>query len=646
MRNIFASALLAAAVNGAAFAQQAADTVRVDPIVVTATRVPIALSKVTASVSVIDGKALRAAGVRTVEEALRSISGATVVQSGSYGATTALFLRGGESDYVQVLVDGMQINSPGEQYNWSNLGIENVERIEVVRGPASVLYGSDAVAGVIQIITRRGVGKTHGNAALLVGRGEKVGAQASGSFDNGSFQAEIVSGRSNAGYSLGVSHFATEGAYAFNNQHRNSALTGHASAAMAGLDLGGTIRYSRGRFHYPTDGSGTLSDRNQYSEANSFALGVDASKHLGDRLQAKLSLSHNQNDDLINDKADDAADTIGFFRFTSDQRYKRSDADFRLDYRYAGTSTLTLGAAIESQSSRASSTSSFGDAPETTDKRGNRAAYAQWLGDFSRLTVQLGARAEDNDEFGSFATYRGGVSARVSPILRVRASAGTAFKEPRFFEQFASGFVRGNPDLEPETSRSVEAGVVGTRGGVTVMASYFAQKFRNLIQYIGAPARPTDPNYMNVAAAKASGFEMEGSGVAGPASVSIGYTFLDTRVTNDGDGADPSFAAGEQLIRRPRHSGSVRLSSTIERTTLALTTNYVGERDDLDFATFPAARVRLPAYVRVDLAAQQRITSTASASLKIENATGRAYEEVYKYPARRLVVYVGAQLTF
>src|SRR5207245_1876960 len=150
-------------------AQEPRDTVILTPVVVTATRIPTPADAVTAAVTVISGAELRAQGIRTVLDALRDVPAAAVVQTGSFGGVTSLFLRGGQSKYVKVLVDGVPVNDPGGAFDFAHLTTDNVERIEVLRGPASVLYGSDAVTGVVQIFTRRGVGRR--SEERRVGRG-------------------------------------------------------------------------------------------------------------------------------------------------------------------------------------------------------------------------------------------------------------------------------------------------------------------------------------------------------------------------------------------------------------------------------------------------------------------------------------------
>ena len=629
-----------------AMAQQPTDTVEIDPLVVTATRVARPISRVTSAVTVIDGAELRRQGIRNVAEALRAVSGAAVVQTGSYGANTSLFLRGGESDYVQVLIDGVQVNSPGEQFNFSTLAIEDIERIEVVKGPASVLYGSDAVTGVVQLFTKQRSGRPQGEVRIAGGRGSKIGAQADGGFNNGYVSGEVEGGSRNARYSVGASHFATQGAYAFNNEHRNTSVTARGSAsAGARTDVSGLVRYTASRSHIPTDGSGNLSDRNQFQDLNALAIGLGVQQRLSRNLTAQLDVQHNANDATSDDQADDPADTLGFYRFHSDDRFSRQTVDLHLSYSLGAHSLFTLGGEVEHQSNRTASSSPFGDSPEATEKRDNKAMYAQWLADWSRLSLQLGARGEDNEKFGNFGTYRGGLAFRVTPVLRLRASAGTAFKEPRFFEQFAQGFVVGNPDLEPEQSRSIEGGADLTVGRATVTASYFDQTFEDLIQYIGLPATPTDPNYVNVAGARASGLELGATLSLGRIHLNGNYTLLDTEVTDEGDGEDPSFAEGEELLRRPRHSGSLTVTTFFTRANLGATAHYVGERVDLDFSEFPAGRVTLPAHTRIDIHGEYRLTNGVAGTLKVENLLDEEYEEVLGFPSPQRVVYIGARLS-
>src|SRR3954468_8361062 len=150
----------------------ASDTAHIAPIVVTATRAPLPQGNLPVAVTVLRGDDLRLRGITTVGDALTDVASAYVAQSGSPGATTSLFLRGGESKYVKVLIDGVPVNDPGGAYDFNALTADNGDRIEVVRGPASVVYGADAVTGVVNVITRRGaVAGNHTDVDVAVGTG-------------------------------------------------------------------------------------------------------------------------------------------------------------------------------------------------------------------------------------------------------------------------------------------------------------------------------------------------------------------------------------------------------------------------------------------------------------------------------------------
>ena len=158
------------ALPSALFAQQSADSVTLlDSVVVTATRLSTSRRSVPATVSVLNGERLRAQGIRTVSDALRMVPGLNVVETGSFGGITSVFVRGGESDYMKVLIDGVPVNAPGGTFDFTNLTLDNVERVEVVRGGASVLYGSDATTGVIQIFTKIGNGPPRWNVGVRGG---------------------------------------------------------------------------------------------------------------------------------------------------------------------------------------------------------------------------------------------------------------------------------------------------------------------------------------------------------------------------------------------------------------------------------------------------------------------------------------------
>src|SRR5881394_29367 len=179
---------------------QAADTAKLGTVVVSASKVPRPASTLSQAVTVLSGDDLRARGVTRVSDALREVPGATLVQSGSYGALTSLFLRGGESRYTKVLIDGVAVNAPGGFFDFSHLTTDNIDRIEIVRGPASVLYGADAATGIVQIFTRSGADQSRTSVGV---RG--------GTYHSVDFDGEVLGGGQVGNFSLAAAHHATDG---------------------------------------------------------------------------------------------------------------------------------------------------------------------------------------------------------------------------------------------------------------------------------------------------------------------------------------------------------------------------------------------------------------------------------------------------
>jgi vitamin B12 transporter len=666
IRSVLAACAFALVCGTSAFAQEPPDTFPLSEIVVTATRLPAPRAAVPAAVTVLHGDELRASGVRFVADALRTVPGAAVARGGSFGALTSLFLRGGESDYVQILIDGVQVNEPGGAFDFGQLTTDHIDRIEVVRGPVGVLYGSDAVTGVVQIFTRRGSGTPRVVASMTGGGAEKVGPEASGRFTTTAWDAALTGGGARGDYSFGASGFNTQGAYAYNNSYQNRTVSGRVRLAPASrTDAALTARYTDGEFHFPTNGAGALVDRNQFSTSRSLALGLDAGHAFSDQLETRVLLTMYDFDRLTDDRPDGLADTLGTFESRNDGTTRRYAADLRGNFRF-GQTILTVGGEAEAQSGKTqfSSLGQFGPFESATDDdRSNLAGYAQLVvaPHSSLLTVTAGGRVEDNQQFGSFATYRVGANYRMGSGTLFRASAGTAFKEPTFFENYAEGFVRGNPDLEPERSRSWEIGVeqVLWRGQVTVGATWFDQRFRNLIQFTSAPPAPEAPNYFNIGVAAARGVEFSGN-VAMPSGLRMAgsYAYVRTKVVDEGYGTDRLFSEGRRLVRRPEHTASVSASHTLgHRVRLGVATMWVGDRDDLDFSIpgeFSGVRVVLPAYFTTDISSEYAlhqgsgVVSELTFTAIVRNALNERYAEVMNFPAPRRTLMLGmrAGLTF
>jgi len=642
-------AVFAGAVN--AGAQGVRDSVRLDPVVVTATRTPTPQRAVPAAVTVLDGRDLERRGIRTVSDALRDVSGLGVVQGGAYGGVTSLFVRGGESDYVKVLIDGVPVNDPGGSIDLADLTTDNIERLEIVRGPTSVLYGSDAVSGVVQIFTRRGAGATRGDLAL---RG--------GSYTSVDALGGVTGGTDAVAYSASASRSRTDGIYELNSAYSNTVWSGMLSATPdARTEAKLVVRYGASDYHFPTNSAGDVEDANAFQRRNRTVASLEVGRFFASALEGRATLGLNQFDGGIDDRQDSAGDTLGYFAYNSVQTMLRRSADVRMNAYLAGGSIVSVGATVEWQRERSATASGSEFGPSTSAfeaERTTRGLFAQWYATPLRgLAVSIGGRLDDNSAFGTFVSYRGGVSYGLPTDTRVRVALGKGFKEPTFFENFADDpFARGNPDLLPERSQSWEVGVEQDLlgGAIRIGATYFDQRFRDLVQYTFAPPSPSDPNFFNIAAADARGVESEVA-VEMPFALRLSgaYTYLHTKVVDGGfqGGPGEAFEVGARLLRRPTHAASLQAIQRFgTRGSLTGTVRYVGARDDRDFTAYPAQTVLLPSYIRVDLAGEVGVWRVRGGhpaltlTGRLEDLFDAAYEEVRGYPTPGRTVTVGVRV--
>src|SRR5262245_19266470 len=605
---------------------QTADTVLLSPVVVTATRYPVSATATSFSVTVISGDALRAQGITTVADALRLVPGASVVATGSFGGQTSLFLRGGESDYVKVLVDGVPQNQPGGFFDFANLGIEDVERIEVVRGPVSVVYGSDAVTGVVQVFTRSGGGR----GSVGIGFG-------GGTYGTEWGEASLTGGSAGVQYALSAARRTTSGIYSFNNDYRRDLVGAQLRLSPdSRTDARVLARYSEGVSHFPTDFTGFPADSDQNTSDRGPSLAIELRREVMPRLEAHLGAAYHREVARFDDGQDSPGDTTVFCCFHSRDVVRRLVVGGRADWHVTDATIVTGGIELERQRQG-------GTTLDTA--RANDAAYLQALvGTNRRVSISLGARVDDNQEFGHHATGRAGLAWRPDAATRAHVSAGTGFKEPSFFENFASGFTRGNPALKPEQSHSWEVGLSRLFAGGRFVASvvWFDQRFRDLIQYSQAPIGPDSVNYVNIGDATARGLELSTNAtLSSGVDLAAEYTLVRTR----------DLATGQRLLRRPGQTGAIRLGlGWTRRWTASLAARLTGSRSDLDFTTFPATPVTLRAYTVVDAGVEYRLFSTRGTapglvlSCHMANLLDERYEEVVRFRTPRRAVYLGGRL--
>ncbi|MCG8468822.1 MAG: TonB-dependent receptor [Gemmatimonadetes bacterium] len=632
-----------------AMAQQ--DPVALEELLVTVHRTPIPLRAISANVTVLEGEELEEAGYVSVIDALRTVPSLAVAQSGSFGSLASVFLRGGESDYVAVLIDGVQVNEPGGRFDFAHLPLQQIDRIEIVRGPSSATYGSDAVSGVVNIITRTGDG-----AARVHAKGS------GGTYGSWRGTAGVEGGSEDVSYGFSATRFRSDGTLPVNNDYRNTSFNGRVDIQPDDrTQLTLSAHYVDHVYHVPTDGGGAVVDDNAFSFGDDLTLGLTARREVADAVALELALSTRDSEAGTNDLPDGPADSLGFFALQSLDDVRRAAADVRAHFDLGSAGRATAGFELEGQRLRGvnESDSEFGPSSGSSEEtRTNRAYYAKWLGSWGALATDASLRFEDNETFGGLTTYSVGSAYYLeSSRTKLRASVGRGIKEPTLFENFATGFAAGNPDLDPETSIGWELGVdqFFADGLARVSVSYFDQSFENLIQFTFTPPDPGDPNFFNVAAADTRGIEAEAAVRLSRFELMVGYTYLDANVTDSGfdEDADANFVEGERLLRRPEHqlAAQARVRGG-DRAVGGVGFRYVGDRIDRDFSDSPAPRVTLPSYVVIDAFADVTVArgSAGAPSLtvtgRIENLFDEAYSEIQGFPARGRTIWLGGGLAF
>lgn len=625
--------------SSASLGAQQQDTVVLSGVVISATKAPVSSTSLTQSVTVITGEELRSRGIGSVADALRSLPGVAVASNGSFGSLTSLFLRGGESRYTKFLIDGVPVNAVGGYFDLSHVTTDNVERIEIVRGPTGAVHGADAVSGVVQIFTRGGAGQARVAADV---RGGSYGTLDAG--------LGLSGGGDALAFSLHGARHATDGILAFNNDYLNE--TGSGSLKLrpdAATTISLATRGTHAEFHYPTDFAGNVVDSNAYRDQRRLTVSLDAKRTIRAGVEFGILGGVNDvrefSDDVTSGASGDTRD-----RYTSLNRRQRAEARLALA---SGAGRLTTG--VEYQRERERSASATGPADgELADYsnfaglRTTRAAYAEYLATVRRVALTLGGRLDDPSDFEGAGTYRAGAAVRLLEGSSLRGSLSTAYNAPAFYHLLDTDFTTGNPDLSPERSRNAEVGLKQEllAGFVSLSATYFDQKFEDLIEYV--PGGPPDyvGTYANLRAATSRGVELEFTTAAlGGWRASASLTLLKARVAALQPGYQGGAKVGDELLRRPRKTGGAGVNWTgWHGASAAVMARYVGKRPDFDFRSFPSARVTVPAATVVDLAAslpvrRGRMTPVAL-TLRVDNLLDKDYQEVFNFeaPGRRVLV--------
>ncbi|MCI0605561.1 TonB-dependent receptor [bacterium] len=580
-------------------------------ISVTADRLEESLKDKTDSITIITRDEIERQQWRYVTDALREVPGLAVVQSGSPGKTTSLFLRGGSSDQVLVLIDGVQINDPFfGGVDIEDITTDNIERVEIVRGPQSPLYGSDAIAGVINIITRTSSRETQMNASFE-----------GGTFETFREKAGVSGSKEKATYALTYSRQDSKGQFDNDEFRQNnvSATGGYAFSNTTELSVNARVHDSH--IGIPFSFADTPSPfRNQDTQMT--VIGTSLQHSSGDYLNLKGRFSFTHLDFLFEDP-EDAFSTLS--KHTS----RTFQAGLQNDFQLSGTDTLTIGYEFEQQGIDASDAA--GPIPDLDDFDTTvNAIYAQNKWESEKWIFTTGFRFDHHSTFGSTVNPRISVAYRPRPDWKIRGGFGTGFRAPTAGDLAFPFF--GNPDLDPEKSKSWEFGIdhYWTEHAV-FSASYFRNDYEDLISF--------DPNTFiagNIAKAKSQGLELSQSADYGNWHFVASYTFLDTEDEIE----------KHQLFRRPRHTGSARIAYETTQWGTSLRILGVGKRLETDFSTFPSQNVFNPGYVKVDLAGFYRLNSWLKLRGRIENLLDDAYSEALTFPAPGIAGYGGVELGF
>lgn len=625
---------------------------KLEPVVVTATKIETPQAELGAAVTVITEEELRVYNFGTVGDALRQVTGVEVQQSGGFGKLTQIRIRGARTQQVQVLIDGVRVKSPTSgEFDFSDLALEQIERIEIVRGPQSTLHGADAIGGVVHIITKRGKGPFSAFASTEVGNYDTLRERAGFSGNYKLFD-----------YALSGSWFESNGQFK-NDDFEQRAVTSRVGLALPlGGHVGLSLRYNRTATDLPVDfvipsSPFFVRDPNfrQQSETTNLSVQWDQKPLEWFEVHARFGQVWSQLGSQDPFTPDDVA--AGNFDFT-DQRsqinIRRREGEVVAAFHAGKWYTLTLGGEHRTESGRNTSVgfSAPGQREVFFVEIDTASGFVQHeLRLFDRLVLSGGWRLDDNAAFGSVTTHRAGVALPVKETgTKLRATWGEGFRAPTINDLFFPGFA--NPGLKPERSESWEAGVDQRfwRQRVRLGVTYFESKFRDLIQFqstsVGCPPASTLGCSVNIGRAWTQGVELTGAvDVLDNLFFTANYTYVDTQ----------DLVARRELRRVPHHVYNFGLTwNPLRALSLFVQANVVSSQFDevFDPATFTAVGVRNPGYHRIDLGGTYRIVDKRGAypaldfTVRLNNATDARIFEVFGFRNLGINVLAGLQARY
>ncbi len=573
-----------------------------DPIVITASRTAETVDESLAPVTVITREAIERLQAQSVQDLLRALPGVGVVNNGGPGKTTSVFLRGTESDHVLVLIDGVRVGSATLGTTaFQDIPVDQIDRIEIVRGPRTSLYGSEAIGGVIQIFTRKGGGALRPFFALGGGSYRTYSASSglSGGGTRGWFNLS-VGGLDTAGFNACIGKPSPGGAGCFTIEPDRDGYRNLSGALRAGYRFGEGLEVD---VHALRAEGKNAFDGGFVNESESVR------QVLGGTL--RYAPAHRWRVTLTAGRSRDASDNFKDGAFQSRFESERDTLSLQNDIALFDDQRLTVG--VDYRDDRVAGTTAY-----AVTSRDDTGLFAQYRGGFDAHDVQFSLRRDDDAQFGARTTGAVAWGYALAPELRLVASYGTAFKAPTFNESYYPGY--GNPALRPESSRSVEMGLRGEFGRGRWSVNAFETRIDDLIAYDASIFAPN-----NIDQARILGVEAVLAVRLGGWTWDAGLTLLDPK--NRSGGAND----GNLLPRRAERTLRVDADRDFGRYRLGATLVAVGRRYD-DLAN---TRV-LDGYATVDVRGEYHFARNWRLQGRIENLFDADYETAayYNQPGR------------
>ncbi len=634
-----------------------------ETVVVSATRTPVAGEAAGSDVDSLSGAQLTTTQPIAADDAMRFLPGAVVNTAGQRGGLSSLFVRGGESNYNKVIVDGVTVNEPGGTFDFGTLSLAQGDRMEFVRGAQSTLYGSDAMTSVIQVWTRTGSTRT---PEL------RFGADA-GNLSTESGHASLAGARGRFDYNLYGEQFNTQG-LGINDAYSNS-LEGENVGVALNDSVSLRVRFRHSNNHTGNPGEWSFNGYDPLVPVNGFTEPYEplppnpqAWSQLNDLLgSVELAIAlpsgwqHHftgfdylyryydlDNGDAARVNTENCAISGPPVPCSIDypsnevDHINRGGFEYQGDYSERTWAHTTFGYRLENENGF------VGDldyGAQTHGQRLNQDAYAQQAVTWRRLEVIAGARFVHDSAFGNTGIPRVALTLlalrgnQIFSGTRFRFSYSTGFKEPRLEETYngipADPYNIPNTGLKPERVRAFEAGFeqkfFGSKYEFT--GTYFNNLFHDQINYVTLNDPPNYPGeYVNVNQAFAQGAEaVLRARFSSHVLLNSAYTYTSSEYLDNPAPYDPVYDPGQPLLRRPKHSATTMLSYLGTRWGANLSGSYVGARADSDFDGFNINHAA--GYVRADLGGWYAICRRVTVYANVQNALDRRYNEVVGYPS-------------